>query len=160
VRWHHEAVIDFMIARPECTQGQIAKQFGFSETWVSLMVNSDAFKARYAERKSELVDPMLIESLETRFKAVAQVSLDKMLEKLTGPLGVSDDFLLKSAALAKDALGYGARAIPGQGGPQVAVVINVPAKVSQDEWAARYSSRGASQVVEVSHPDAPPAEAK
>lgn len=149
VRWHHDHVIDFMIVNPTVSQGQIARQFKFSEGWVSLMVNSDAFQARLAERKAELVDPLIVASVDLRLKAVAQVSLDKMLEKLAGPLGTTDEFLLKSAELATKALGYGARQAGSGGSVNVAVVVQVPAKATESEWRAKYS---AGPVVDVAPP--------
>jgi len=159
VRWNHEQVIDMMVAEPKLDQNTIARHFGYSPAWVSTMINSDAFQAALATRKEEIINPVLRATVEARFKAVAQLSLDRIIEKLSGPLTPSDDFLLKSAALAKDALGYGARVAQGNG-PQVAVVVNLPAKATQEEWVSRYT-RGASQeVVDVAPADPPSPAAK
>lgn len=140
VRYSHDAMIDMIIANPSVKQTELAKIFDRSDYWVSMIVSSDAFQARLAERKSELVDPEIVASIRDRISAVANASLTRIMEKLSGPLGnlQSDDFLLKSAKLATDALGYGAR-VPTQT-TNVAVVVQVPSKIaSATEWAATYS---------------------
>jgi len=160
VRWNHEQVIDMMVAEPKLDQNTIARHFGYSAAWVSTMINSDAFQAALACRKEEIVNPALRATVEARFKAIAQLSLDRMIEKLSGPIAPTDAFILKSAELAKDALGYGARNVQGNGGPQVAVIVNVPAKATQDEWVARYTRGASSEVVDVAPTVPPPAEPK
>lgn len=140
VRYTHDAMIDMMIAEPSVSQNKLADVFGYSVGWVSLMINSDAFQSRLAERKKELVDPVLIASIQDRLKAIADLSLGRLMKRLESPLDsqTSDDFLLKSAKLATDALGYGAR-VPTQT-TNVAVVVQVPAKiVNAAEWAAAHA---------------------
>lgn len=141
VRYSHDAMIDLLIAEPTVSQRKLAEIFDRTETWVSLVVNSDAFQARLAERRAELVDPAIMASIQERLQAVASASLEKLHEKLLNPAAVhTDDFLFKSAELATKALGYGART-QNQGGTNVAVVIQVPGKASSaQEWASRYST--------------------
>ena len=54
----------------------MAKAFGFTPAWVSIVVNSDAFQTRLAARKDELVDPTLRLTLNERFNALVVRSLD------------------------------------------------------------------------------------
>lgn len=136
VRYSHDAMIDLIIATPGITQREIARIFDHTEPWISNIVNSDAFKARLAERKGELIDPSLVASIDERLRAVADKSLSLLVEKLNAPIQPSDDFVLKSAELASKALGYGARQAGGGGGVNVAVVVQVPPKIaSSDEWS-------------------------
>lgn len=127
IRYSHDAVIDAIIANPTIHNNELAAMFGYSPGWMSIMVNSDVFQARLAARRDAVVDPILTASIEERFNTVARLSLQKIAEKLAGPGQVDENFLLKSAKLAGDALGYGARP---QGNTQtnVAVVVQVPAK--------------------------------
>lgn len=157
VRWHHDHVIDFMIANPTVSQAQIAKEFGFREHWVSLMVNSDAFKARLAERKAELVDPIIVRTVEERLHAVAAASLDRVLEKLVGPLPPDDKFVLESAKLATAALGYGARPAGGKTDVNIGVVVQVPGKLSEGDWRAKYSPGDAQAISDATPVPSPPA---
>ncbi len=149
VNWSHDAVIDWMIANPQGTQGELASLFGYSEPWVSTMINSDAFQAALQERRREITDPHLIKTVNERLRAVADLSLQKVLDKLSLPSNmINDDFLLNSAKLATSALGYGAKA--GAPTTQVGVVIQMPG-VAPDgaSWAARYAKDGAAVVENV-----------
>lgn len=140
VRYSHDAMIDLMIAEPMIKQNDLAAMFDRSPTWVSNVINSDAFQARLEERRGELVDPVLTASIQERLRAVANQSLERILEKIAGPITQTDDFLLRSAKLATDALGYGAKAASSQT-TNVAVVVQVPSKaVSSIEWAVRHGA--------------------
>jgi hypothetical protein len=88
VKYTHDAMIDEIVQNPAIKQGEIAKLFGYSETWVSIIVNSDAFKERLAERKAELVDPKIRASLEDRLGGVASRALDKLIERLDNSAGM------------------------------------------------------------------------
>lgn len=85
VRYTHDAMIDEILANPSISQGELARQFGYTQTAVSIQVNSDAFKERLAERKGQLTDPMLIASINERLDAIARRSLDKIIERLDRP---------------------------------------------------------------------------
>lgn len=156
VRYSHAAMIDLIISNPAITQNELARHFNRTPGWVSLVIRSDAFQAALAERKAELIDPEIRATVEERFRAIAHESLDRILQKLTGPLPPTDDFLLRSAELAKSALGYGART-PGSGsGVNVAVVVKVPGPApSAAEWSAKYSNTGDGVVVEAPAPTSP-----
>lgn len=107
VRYSHDAMIDLIIARPEVSQGELALHFGYTQPWVSRVMNSDAFQARLAERKTELIDPTITATLDEKLRALAAKSLDVVLEKLT--LTNSVEVGLKAIEITTRALGYGAR---------------------------------------------------
>ena len=139
IGYSHAAMIDLLIASPAITQNEIASFFGYTPAWVSTVINSDAFQGALQERRAEIINPALIATIEERFKAVAQLSLERVLERLTLPNNlISDDFLINSAKLASTALGYGAKPIGG-GSTQVGVVINLPGvAMNSTDWAARH----------------------
>ncbi len=85
LRWNHDLVIDTMLADPGLTQTDIARQFNVSNTWVSILVNSDAFKERLRERKAELMDPVLRASLEEKLNGIANTALDRLAKRLDNP---------------------------------------------------------------------------
>lgn len=144
VNYSHDALIDELIANPMISQGDLAIKFGYSPGWISQVINSDAFQARMAARKGDLVDPLVTRSVEERLRAAASRSLDVVMEKLDA--GPSADFALSVAKASTAALGYGARD-RGPGGPQVAVVVQIPAPVaSSADWSAQYSPGDASRV--------------
>jgi hypothetical protein len=85
VSYTHDAIIDEILARPGIAQWELAKIFGYSQAWMSIIINSDAFKERLAERKGVIVDPQIRASVEDRLDAVARMSLDKIMDKLESP---------------------------------------------------------------------------
>lgn len=142
VRYSHDAMIDLIVAEPWVSQNQLAEVFDRTPGWISQVINSDAFQARLAERKEQLIDPVLIASIKDRLNGVAARSLELIQEKLNQPaagLLVKEDFLLRAADLATKALGYGAR-VPTQSTTNVAVVVQVPPKIpSAHEWAQQHA---------------------
>lgn len=143
VRYSHDAMIDLMIADPTIRQNDLAAIFDRTPSWISLVVNSDAFQARLEERRKELVDPALTASIKERLSAIADTCLQKVLERVSQPVQlVSDDYLLQTAKFATAALGYGARPTASVGDVNVGVVVQVPNKIaSAQDWVAAHSPR-------------------
>ena len=140
VSYTHDAMIDLIIADPSVSQGDLARFFGYTQSWVSTVKNSDAFQARLAERKGELVDPAIIASIDEKFRALADSSLSKLIDRVNGPLTTSDDFLLQTAKLSAGALGYGAKAPSGGQTTNIALVVQVPPKIqSSSDWASTHA---------------------
>jgi len=139
VRYSHDAMIDLLIAEPTIRQNDLAAIFDRTPTWVSLVINSDAFQARLAERRAELVDPTIAASINERLSALADATLTRLLDRVTTPVQVvSDDFLLRTAEVALKASGYGAR--PQGPAVNVGVVVQVPQKSSSEvEWITAHS---------------------
>ena len=96
----HDAIIDVLIARPDFTQREIAAQFGYTPSGLGIIVRSDSFKARLAQRKAELVDPIITDTLEQRLGTMAHASLDILQRKrdqspriwCPGPGAATDQF--------------------------------------------------------------------
>lgn len=115
VRYSHDAMIDLIIENPAISQGEMAAYFGYTQGWVSQVINSDAFRERLAERKEELVDPRIRMSIEERIRGLADKSIEVLLQKLheTNNMNVA----VRALDVATRALGYGAK-------PSAAVQIN------------------------------------
>lgn len=143
VRYSHDAMIDLIITNPSISQREIATVFGYSEPWISRIYGSNAFQARLAERKAELVDPGIIEAIESRMRGVAIQSLDVIAEKLSATSNA--DLALKALDITSKALGFGAR----DNGPKQVnnFVVQMPGKAATaEEWASAYAPK---RVVEV-----------
>lgn len=138
IRYSHDGMIDRIIEDPAITQQELALYFGYSEPWISRVYGSDAFQARLAERKTELVDPAILEVIEGRMKGVAIQSLDIIAEKLAATR--SADLALKALDLTTKALGFGAR---DQGAKIVnSFVVQLPGKAATAEgWAEAYGPK-------------------
>lgn len=144
VRWNHDALIDQMIAEPQLTQNELAITFGRTPAWISTLINSDAFQARLEARRKEIIDPTLTAGVGERLRALADVSLQRLLDKVSTPVQtVSDDFLLQTTKVVVQALGYGARPTSGAANVNVGVVVQVPPKAATtQEWMASVEPRG------------------
>lgn len=104
IRYTHDAIIDEILVDPSISQGELSRRFGFSQAWMSIVINSDAFKNRLAERKGELVDPKITASVEERLESLAKRSLDRLLERVESSVPLKP---LELVAMAK--LGAGDR---------------------------------------------------
>lgn len=136
VHYHHDAMIDLILAVPGISQGEIAKQFGHTQAWVSRIFCSDAFQARLAERKTELLDPTIIASLEERMRGVTMQSLDILAAKLEATQ--SAEMALQTLGVTTKALGFGAR-VTGPQSVQNNFVVMVPEKSkSVSDWQAAH----------------------
>lgn len=110
LNYSHKAMIDMIIANPGISQNQLALQFGYSASWISQVISSDAFQTMLAERTKELVDPTIRATVEEQFKGLIYRSLEILREKLDSPAGtIPDNLALRTAELSAKALGYGAK---------------------------------------------------
>jgi hypothetical protein len=131
----HDAIIDFVIARPESTYREIAGAFSYTPEGIGIICRSDSFKARLESRKEDLVDPIIRQSVEERLQGLAHASIDILQRKLA----TSDDPKLALAVLdsSSKASAYGAR----QGLPQGAVtfVVQLPGPATNSaEWHSKF----------------------
>jgi hypothetical protein len=110
IRYTHDAMIDQIIANPTISQDQLAIVFGYTASWVSIIINSDTFQARLAERRKELVDPAVLTAVETQFKGLVSRSLAVLMEKLDKPAeAIPDQLALRAFEISSRAAGYGAK---------------------------------------------------
>ena len=108
LRYTHEAMIDQMIANPAISQNALAELFGYTASWVSQVMASDAFQVKLAERTKEMVDPTIRASVEEQFKGMLFRSMQILSEKLNGPAStIPDQLALRTAEMSSRALGYG-----------------------------------------------------
>lgn len=135
VRYSHDAMIDVLIAQPMVSQNELAVYFGYTPGWVSQVMAADAFKARLAERKGQLVDPVIAASVNEMLESLARDSIAILKEALHTKR--SGDLAVKALEVSSRALGYGAR------DPQVLIqqsfVAVMPAKEkSVEAWENIY----------------------
>lgn len=135
VKYTHDGFIDLLIQNPGISQGELAREFGYTQAWVSRVMNSDAFLARLAARKADIVDPSIAQTLEEKFRVLASASLDIVIEKLHAVKNV--DTALKALELSSKALGYGAR--QQNLNVQQNFVVAMPTQAaSPEDWARQH----------------------
>lgn len=154
VRYPHEAIIEEIILHPMITQRELARRCGRSEYWMSCIVNSDAFKQRLEERKEELVDPIIRASVEQRLQAVAEMALDRLVDKLEGP---GPHKIIDLVAAAK--LGVGDRNMvnskPAVQNNLYVVHLPAPDKTTVG-WLENAQGRKPAEVIDISHSNPEP----
>jgi hypothetical protein len=111
VRYSHLDMIDFILAQPGVSLGELGARYGYTIGWISNVMASDAWKAAMAARRAELVDPVLVATITERFEGVTRLSLARLQEKLEAPQ-VSDMVVLKAVELGAKAMGIGGNAQP------------------------------------------------
>lgn len=77
----HETIIDDMLARPFDTVKERARRLGYSPSYLSIIMNSDMFKAAYTHRR-ELYSVMLDTALQRKTMEVADLGLSILKETM------------------------------------------------------------------------------
>jgi hypothetical protein len=111
VRYTHAALIDMIVANPWISQNELASYFGYSASWLSTIINSDAFQAALHKRRLELVDPALQEQITQSFDILIRRSQEILLARLQNP-EVPTNTVLRALDLAARSRGHGAKQEP------------------------------------------------
>lgn len=120
VNYSHDGMINLILANRGITQNEIARHFGYSASWVSQVMSSDAFQAKLLERAQEIEDPALKASVEDGLRGLISRSMEILKAKLDAePDKIPDQLAIRTLELSTRALGYGARE------QTVAVQVNV-----------------------------------
>jgi transcriptional regulator with XRE-family HTH domain len=111
INYSHQGMINLILAHRGISQNQIAAHFGYSASWVSQVMCSDAFQAALAERAQEIEDPTLRATVEENLKGLVSRSIEIIKQKLNGPASsIPDNLAIRTLELSSRALGMGARA--------------------------------------------------
>lgn len=102
----HVAICDYMVLNPELRKTDVARHFGVSLSWLSIIIRSDAFRDMMAKRQDEHFSRASL-SLAEKLEAVADLALDKLAESLEVEVDTKE--IRETAAMALDKLGYGGR---------------------------------------------------
>lgn len=134
----HEAMIDYLITNPACTQREIAEHFGYSIQWINKVINSDAFNVVLSARKEKMVNP-LVASITENLNLVARKSMERVSDKLDGPHTLED--AIKAMEVATKALGYGTAKTDIKVSNSNYVVQLPPVSKTSEEWVASYAPK-------------------
>lgn len=120
INYSHDGFINLILANRGISQNELAAKIGYSASWVSQVMSSDAFQARLMERAAEIEDPALRATIEDGLKGMLSRSMEILKAKLDGqPAKIPDNLVLRTLELSTRALGYGARE------QTVAVQVNI-----------------------------------
>jgi hypothetical protein len=105
--YRHEAILDWLILNPDKSQGDCALELGYTEAWLSTVINSDLFQARLRMLQQEKREHGIF-TITEKLAGLA----DLAIQKTTRSVEASADpaFVLSAAEVALRRLGYGAKA--------------------------------------------------
>lgn len=140
VLFTRDKIIDRILMEPGISLTQLAQEFGYTVPWLSIITNSDAFRERLEERKGELTDPMVAATLNDRIRALAAVSSEVLIDKVS---------VLRDPNLAVKALEATAKWLAPRNAPQAQVTLQqnfvavVPEKRrNASDWLAAHAPGG------------------
>ena len=137
VKIHHEQILTWLILNPDKTQGECAAHFGVTETWLSIIINSDVFQSRWRERRD-----FMAEHADKNIMGLMREAATKGLGKLIDKIDTSADpeFLLAATDKILNRMGYG----PKSGGATVTVTNTTDAAI---KWTVVLPLQGTIQNV-------------
>ena len=135
----HEMILNWLVMNPEKTQNECAEFFGVTPAWLSVVVNSDCFQARWIQRRQMLATGV-VALAESKMRGV----IDKGLDRLERLVEVSPDpgFVLETTDKLLGRLGYGPKT-----GPSVQINTQNNYAISRDvlDQARRIITEGGEQ---------------
>lgn len=116
----HEAIMNWILENPERSRRECAAHFNVTETWLSIVVNSNCFQARLAE-KQEVIFSVVASDIPTKLRGAAAIAIERVTELLPGAPG---DYALDAMDKTLRHLGFGApKSGPVAAGPQGTVNV-------------------------------------
>lgn len=116
LRYSHRALIDHLVVNPFLEPEELAELSGYTVLWVRELLASPAFKQALAERRDELMDPVMrdaYQELHEKAQGVCAKALGHLEEKLDKPTEeVSDQLALQAFVHSARALGMGSQREP------------------------------------------------
>lgn len=144
-KWWHEYIVDDMLAFPTDTLRARAKRLDYSEAYLSIIINSDMFKALYAERR-KAYNERLDGSIAHKTAQAANKALDIVLETLEKKRdAIPFPALAEFTDRTLSRLGYGEKHASGT---NVNVNVGLAPAVTPEQLA---EARKSLRAVEASH---------
>lgn len=102
----HDAILDYMLVNPGMKLSKVARHFDVSQAWLSVIIHSDAFQAKLAEKDGLQYETIVI-PLREQVMGVAQVGVEKLGECLENASASSDkQFIADTTDSLLKNLGY------------------------------------------------------
>lgn len=102
----HVALMDFMMANPTMHLADVAKNFGYTQPWLSQIIHSDAFQAMLAEKQGVAFHHTIM-PIRDKMINTAHIALDKVQKMLEGEVDLRTANDVAEGML--DRLGYGSK---------------------------------------------------
>lgn len=107
VNHYHEAIADLMLAYPDMSKGDIANKMGYTQSWLSAIINSDAFIVYFDQRRAAH-NQIFHQQVVSKLYKTAVKAIDKVDEALDAP-DVDPRYALDAKDKLLEKLGFGAK---------------------------------------------------
>lgn len=110
----HEQIVNWLVCNPDKRLAECAAHFNFTQAWLSQVIHSDVFQARYQERCRE-VGVVAMHSIANKLNTVAALTLEAAENRLRAG-NVTEKFIGETMSTTLKMLGYGATEEVAKGG--------------------------------------------
>lgn len=105
--YRHEAILDWLVLNPDKSQGDCALALGYTQAWLSQVINSNLFQARLAMLLQEKREHGIFTVAE-KLAGLADLAIERTIKHVE--VSADPAFVLSAAEVALKRLGYGAKA--------------------------------------------------
>lgn len=151
VSWWHQSIVDWELAHPNLMMKDCALHFQVTESWLSTVRNSDAFKEYQVARRAQH-DGNISKGIVHKTQELASLTLDVLNERVAAErekLGLTT--VKDTCEMALKSLGFGQKAGAGPA-QQNNTVIMMGAASREDLIRARAAMRTVRSVEEGGEP--------
>lgn len=143
VNHRHEAIIDWLMAHPEVKNLQVlCDQLNVSRSWLSIVMNSDAFRTEYQRRRDEY-NKLYADEVQSKLFEASSKALDRLIDALDD-VDIDPRFALDAVDKCTNRLGFG----PSKGAAP-AVQINAAGVAVVDKDLLAQARQKMRQVIDV-----------
>lgn len=103
----HERILDWLLQNPDKSMRECADTFGYTQAWLSTVVNSDAFQVQW-KALSGNVHSRVVADVPARMQRIAEVALDKLADAVAS--SEDKDFILETSDKILHRMGYAPKA--------------------------------------------------
>lgn len=142
----HDAIMEWLLANPERSLLECARTFVVTQAWLSCIIHSDIFQARYQKMLGEYQDGRIM-PLRDKLIGVVNKAIDNVAQAVE--TSADGEFNLDVADRLLNRLGYGTKVAQAPGGLTINNVQMVSAATPEEIAAARMRFRQSQQELPV-----------
>jgi hypothetical protein len=131
----HEQIINWLVANPDRSLSDCAKEFNYTLPWISQIVHSDWFQVVYRKRCEEL-GSAVVHTVKDKLTSVAVAALERTHELLETKAG-SERFVQDTTKNVLAALGYAPKAVVAAASQDQHLHVHVEGSLADRILAAR-----------------------
>lgn len=140
----HQAMINYLIAKPDTTRRAMASHFGVSLPWLSTIIHSDQFQAELNRKKGQIFNVAIAKPIQERLVGAAHMAIDRLYDTIQAGGELRD--ISGAVEMLTKATGNFRQSAVGQIG---AVQVNNFGMISPEDLAAARQKIGRVRQLEI-----------